>query len=452
MKKRNRILSLLLASMMVVSMAGCTGSGGETESSGEKTESSSEKAESSGEDSTASESSEKEKVVLSCSDNTLVKLMEEKLKTFEEENNIEVEIQSGFDGWPDYWTKTMTAIAGGTAPDIVCIKETYMAELQSRGAALDLSEFIAADDTLSPEDFLDAAWKTVAFEDKVYGIPWRGNIICLYYNKDILNEYGYNAPPATWDELKEYAKTMTDESKGQYGYMWYELGTREPCFAWWYGYYLMAGGESVWENGVTGENFNINNQAGLDALNLQLDMIYNDKSAVGPTVQETNLAENGKVAMWMQGSWNLSQYESTMPDINWDVALLPAYKNDAHNALVDDYAITKDSKHPEAAYKVISYLTQPENDYYFATNSGNMPVRKATYEEKELKENEKFQVFVDAFNLEETEPKPLCGGYEELGVAVATELQKAWFGQVSAEEALAAADKVANDILERVNK
>ena len=436
MAKRKRITSLVLAALMMISAGGCAGSGDNTTTSEGQKESES--------------TGKKEKVVLSCSDNTLVKLMEEKLKPFEEEINIDVEIQSGFDGWPDYWTKTMTAIAGGTAPDIVCVKETYMAELQAKGAALELSDFIEEDESLAPEDFMDAAWKTVSFDDGVYGIPWRANMICMYYNKDMLNSYGYDAPPENWDQLKEYAKTMTDESKGQYGFMWYELGTREPCFAWWYGFYLMAGGE-VWKNGVPGEDFNINNQAGLDALNLQLDMIYKDKSAVGPTVQETNLAENGKVAMWMQGSWNMSQYESTMPDVNWDVALLPGYKNDAHNALVDDYAITKGSKHPEAAYKVISYLTQPENDYYFSVNTGNMPVRKATYEREELKSDEKFQVFVDAFNLEETEPKPLCEGYEELGVAVATELQKAWFGQVSAEEALAAADEAANSVLERVS-
>lgn len=438
MKARKRIISLLLAALMVTSMAGCgKGSGNESAQESGGSEKSTE--------------GEKEKVVLSCSDSALVELMKEKLKSFEEKENIEVEIQSGFDGWPDYWTKTMTAIAGGTAPDILCVKETYMAELQSKGAALDLTDYIAKDESLAPEDFMDAAWKSVEFEDKIYGVPWRANMICMYYNTDILKEYGYDKPPATWDELKEYAKVMTDESKGQYGFMWYELGTREPCFAWWYGFYLMAGG-NVWKNGVAGEDFNIDNQAGLDALNLQLDMIYKDKSAVGPTVQETNLAENGKVAMWMQGSWNLYQYDSTMPDVNWDVALLPGYKNSAHNALVDDYAITKDSKHPDAAYKVISFLSQPENDYYFSTNTGNMPVRKVTYEEKSLAEDEKFQVFVDAFNMKETQPKPLCGGYEEVGVAVATELQKAWFGQVSGEEALKSADKAANSILERVNK
>lgn len=449
MRKKRRGIGLLLLTSMMISAVGCSGSGGSqnTPTDGKENNVKEETTKAA-----ETKSEEKEKVILSCSDNTLVKLMEEKLVAFEEDSGIEVEIQSGFNGWPDYWTKTMTAIAGGTAPDILCVKETYMAELQSKGAVLDLTEFIAQDDTLAPEDFLDAAWKTVAFEDKVYGIPWRGNMICLYYNEDILKEHGYDRPPENWDEMKEYAKNMTDESKGQFGYMWYELGTREPCFAWWYGYYLMAGGGSVWKNGVPGQDFNINNQAGLEALQLQLDMIYKDKSAVGPTVKETSLAENGKVAMWMQGSWNLNQYANTMPDVNWNVALLPGNKNSAHNALVDDYAITKDSKHPEAAYKVISFLTQPENDFYFSTNSGNMPVRKATYEQQELVDNEKFQVFVEAFNLKETEPKPLCGGYEELGVAVATELQKAWFGQVSAEEALEAADIVANDILERVNK
>ena len=446
MKAGKRVLSFLLAAALAGSVAGCapgadTASAGGTESTGTPSSSASEGEQPSG-------SGEKTKLVFALNDNQVIEPAEAAIAQFEEENNCEVEILTGFNGWPDYWSKMLTSIAGGNAPDVANLKETYLAELYYKDAALDITQYIEADDNVNPEDFVDAAWNAVTFDDKVYALPKHGSIVCLYYNVDLLEEAGYDRPPETWDELREYAKNMTDESKGQYGFMWYELGTREPCFAWWLGYYWMAGGK-VWKNDIPGEDFNINNEAGLKALNLQLDMLYTDKSAVPPTVTTTSLAENGKVAMWMQGCWNISTYPETAPDLNWAVAPIPGDQNDAHNALVDVYAVLKDTKNPELAYQFAAMLTNEENDKNFNIASGQMPVRKANYDKEPFISDESWQTFIEAFSLPETQPKPLCEGYEELGVAMATELQKAWYGQVSAEEALASADKKAAELLQK---
>ena len=387
-------------------------------------------------------------LVFQVNDNALVEAIKDEVVKFEEEHNCRVEIISGFNGWPDYWSKLLTSIAGGTGPDVATLKETHLGELYGKGALLDLTDFIAADDEVKEEDFVDVLWDTVSFDGRVYALPRYGCMVAMYYNVDLLAEKGYTEPPKTWDELRSMAKDLTDPSKGQYGFMWYELGTREPCFAWWMGFYWQAGGQ-VWKNGVTGSDFNINNQAGLDALNLQIDMLYKDGSAVPPTTQETALAENGKVAMWMQGCWNLVNYPKTAPDLNWKSALLPGYKNNAHNALVDVYGVLKDSKNPELAYEFVKMLTSEENDLSFNVASGQMPVRKLNYEKEPYATDENWQPFIQSFQLPETQPKPVCPGYEEMGIAVATELQKAWYNQVTPEEALESADAVANEILSR---
>lgn len=451
MKAVQRVLSFLLAAALTGSMAGCASGGGSSSSAAETTSTGTSAAAQSDNGSTQNNgnaSGEKTKLVFAINDNAVPELAEEPIAQFEAENNAEVEVLTGFNGWPDYWSKLLTSIAGGNAPDVANLKETHLAELFYKDAALDITPYIEQDENVNPEDFIDAAWDAVTFDDKVYAIPKHGSIICLYYNVDLLKEAGYDRPPETWDELKEYAKNMTDESKGQYGFMWYELGTREPCFAWWLGFYWMAGGK-VWKDDIPGQNFNINNEAGLKALNLQLDMLYKDKSAVPPTVQTTALAENGKVAMWMQGCWNISTYPETAQNINWAVAPLPGDQNDAHNALVDVYAVLKGSKKPDLAYKFAAMLTNEENDITFNIASGQMPVRKANYEKEPFASDENWQTFIDAFSLPETQPKPLCAGYEELAIAMATELQKAWYGQMSAEEALASADQRAAEILQK---
>lgn len=369
---------------------------------------------------------------------------------FERENNVRVEINNSFSGWPDFWTKLMTSIAGGTAPDIIRIKETHTADLALKGALLDITDYVAEDPTTNPEDFMDAMWRTVVFDDKVFALPNLGNIIVLFYNVDLFQKAGYTEPPKNWDELREYAIKLTDLSKGEYGFMWYELGVREPVFAWWYGFYLMAGGE-YWANGEVGKRISLNNEAGRRALQLQMDMLYNDKSAVPPAVAVSSLAENGKVAMWMQGSWNLGAYPKTAPNLNWKVAFLPGDHNNAHNALVDNLAITASTKEPDLAYKLLSLLSGEECDYLTNSSIGQLPCRKANLAKEPYSTDPNYKVCVDAFMLPETMPKPLSKGYEEIGVALATELQKAWFNQISVDECLVNAEKIANDILDRVN-
>ena len=46
---------------------------------------------------------------------------------------------------------------------------------------------------------------------KTYGIPWQRSTIILYYNKDAYREVGLDPdkPPATWEELEEYARKLT---------------------------------------------------------------------------------------------------------------------------------------------------------------------------------------------------------------------------------------------------
>lgn len=456
--RKKRLISMFMALVMAAgALTACGGSGssGGGASSGGTTTAAAAPTEQKASETKAEAETKPESggetvtLVFQVNDKGVVDASKDAIAKFEQEHNCKVEIISGFNGWPDYWSKLLTSIAGGTGPDVANLKETHLGELYNKGALLDLTDYIAADDEVNAEDFASAAWDAVTFDDKVYALPKHGSMVALYYNENLLAEKGYTEPPKTWDELKSMAKDLTDPSKGQYGFMWYELGTREPCFAWWYGFYLMADGGSVWKNGVPGQDFNINNQAGLDALNLQVDMLYKDESAVPPTTQETALAENGKVAMWMQGCWKIAEYPQTAPDLKWKAALLPGYKNNAHNALVDVYGVLKDSKNPELAYEFVKMLTSEENDLNFNVVSGQMPARKVNYEKEPYASDDNWQVFMEAFQLPETQPKPVCQGYEETGIAVVTELQKAWYNQITPEEALKNADAVAAEILSR---
>lgn len=51
-------------------------------------------------------------------------------------------------------------------------------------------------------------------DGSLYASPIVYENYILYYRTDVLEQFGFNAPPKTWDELKTMAKTISDGSKG----------------------------------------------------------------------------------------------------------------------------------------------------------------------------------------------------------------------------------------------
>ncbi len=77
------------------------------------------------------------------------------------------------------------------------------------------------DSTYKPEDYDGPAFK--GDDGKIYCLPHGVNTFGLVYNKDMFKKYGIvdengePTPPETFDEVREYAKKMTDPSKQDYG-------------------------------------------------------------------------------------------------------------------------------------------------------------------------------------------------------------------------------------------
>jgi multiple sugar transport system substrate-binding protein len=82
-----------------------------------------------------------------------------------------------------------------------------------------LPEFAAADWVVPLEDHFSwvkdyedktfgFAWQDMSTDGKVYGLPYYADTVSFLYNEKILNDNGISAPPETWEELAEQAKTL----------------------------------------------------------------------------------------------------------------------------------------------------------------------------------------------------------------------------------------------------
>ncbi|MBX3062151.1 MAG: extracellular solute-binding protein, partial [Anaerolineae bacterium] len=119
-------------------------------------------------------------------------------------------------------------VAGDQVPTLF---QVYMTEPQKyieSGVAGDITSLLDASGLTSVfnSDLLNLASK----DGKYYAIPYNAYAMGLGYNISLLKAAGYDAPPATWDELREMAKKLTNRDNGVVGFSFINDGG--PATGW----------------------------------------------------------------------------------------------------------------------------------------------------------------------------------------------------------------------------
>lgn len=231
----------------------------------------------------------------------------------EEYDNITVEIQSiPFDQLKN---QVIVASSGGQLPDVLQMDSTDHASFSALGILEDITD--RAESELNLDGVYEGPLDSARYDGSLYGLPIDANAIALIYNEDMLSEAGYDRPPETWDELREYAATISEEfGPGVYGFenpaVRSEVGTFQFMpFIW------MAGGDYD----------NLDSEGTIAALQLYKDLV--DSGAMSPEVFNWNQAdvynqfETQRVAMYVEGPWRIPDLQS-IEDFNWGIAPLPA--------------------------------------------------------------------------------------------------------------------------------
>lgn len=113
--------------------------------------------------------------------------------------------------------KILLDLSTGTgAYDIIGIHEIWLGSYADSGWLAPLDDYIAAAQAADPETFdIDDFTSTSAFNYKgvQYGLPLYSEVHMLFYNKEIFAEAGLpDRAPATWSELEEFAKQITEKT------------------------------------------------------------------------------------------------------------------------------------------------------------------------------------------------------------------------------------------------
>lgn len=365
---------------------------------------------------------------------------EEIIRKFQDANpNIEVKLE--LTPWEQYWVKMEAAATGSALPDVFWMNGPNFMKYALNEMIAPIGDRVAADG-IDLNNYPKALIDLYTYNGQPYALPGYYDTVALYYNKKIFDDAGLPYPDDTWDwaKHKEVAASLTDPSKGIYGFsaeLWNQGAFYNTIF--------QAGGYVISQDKKSSGYDKPEAIAGLKFLT---NMIQEGISPTFAQLSETpghTLFESGKSALYFGGSWYqeaLMKAEALKGNIG--VTLLPKGEKRATVMHGVGYALSAKTKHPEEAWKFVNYLGSREAAEILGATGTTIPAFKGT-EGAWVESNPELnlQVFIDSTEYGVPFPvSKLTSQWQEKETEI---LGRAWEGSMSIEDA-------AKQLAEEMNK
>jgi multiple sugar transport system substrate-binding protein len=372
------------------------------------------------------------KVTLSWWDYSVEPALEAQIDRYMEDNpNVTINRRS-----VPYESLNQTLLQGAAAgelPDIAVVNNPDHQAYAALGVAEDLTERIES--WGEAELYFESPWATTMYQGKNYGIPVGSNCLALWYNADLLDAAGVN-PPATWDELKTVAESLTEGK--QFGLAVSAVDNQQAVFQWL---------PFLWQAGA--DIPTLDSDGGREALQLWVDMVEEGSMSKGILGWEQgDIADefrSRRAAMMTNGPWEIPGTEEEAPKLNWGIAPMPTYKEAASVLGGENYMITAGGN-VDAAWDVLTWTQRPENQKTYLKEAGYLPSRTDLAQEPEWSEDPALSVFVDQLQI--AGPRAYGPRYPEIADVIVQAIQGAISGESAVESALATAQEKVLPLLE----
>ncbi|HLE16377.1 MAG TPA: extracellular solute-binding protein [Anaerolineales bacterium] len=365
-----------------------------------------------------------------------------------EEKNPDIDVQTEYVSYEALHDKIVTAAASKSgAYDVVLIDCIWPAEFASAGFVLDVTDKVSDE---MRKDIWPGALEAATYQGKLYGMPWLNDVLYLYYNEEVLNAAGYTEPPKTWTELQEMGQAAVD--KGLVKYPFIEYFKQEEGLTIAYAYYLAAfGGKFFDENNMPA----FNSPEGLAALQFMVDGMnngmYNPASLESTYEEVRRTFSQGESLFSVNWTYQLNLSNDPAESQIVGKSKLAVMPGEAETSATINggmaLSIPADSKHPDAAWKYIEYLSSPEVQKRYAKNA--LPIWISTFTDPEIVALQPELLEVSADQYKYIVNRPLVPFYSETSKIMSRELQAALTGGKSPEQALADAEAEITKIAEQ---
>jgi multiple sugar transport system substrate-binding protein len=365
--------------------------------------------------------------------------------------------------WDQYWTKLVTDVAAGTAPDVFWLSVPQFPEYVTKGALMDLTSVL-------PDlgGFQKNVVESYKYQDKMYAVPKDWGIVGLLYNKDLLDKAGVTLPQElTWapDGSGTFVPLMQKLTVDGSGKHPNEPGFNAKTVKQW-GFASWNHYQTQWMNWVMSNGgqlvdkpygkFNFDSPESVTGLQFAVDLI--SKWHVSPPATQTNPPSGSATEMFERGEVaffpaNNALLPYVVPEAKFTVGVTsmpagPQGRKVNINGLGE--AVYAKTKHPAQAKELAKFLASEDAQKIMAEDGYVFPALEKTdplyvdYWKKQ--KNIDVQAFLDeakgdTYNL------PIVVGFSAAETKINSVMNQMYLGETPPAKAAEQAVKDGNSVL-----
>lgn len=300
--------------------------------------------------------------------------------------------------------KIMVMATSNSMPDIVTTQDNWLGQFTSSGWILPLDEYLEGKE----DQFADTVTKIVwanqkEMYDHIYTVPDGMMVKGIFIRKDWCEEAGIDLESLKdwdYDDYFEVIEKLTNADEKHYG-MTYR-GTRGAFDVMMVYLQGFTGGRTYDDEG----NCLLNSDECLKAFE-KFTSMYKEGYAPEESINWGFVEMVDNFCGGLTGTLNndsevVVSVQNSMEENQWTVLPIPKSTKDGkiYNTVNAPYSytISKDCKNQDAAWQVIEYLSQPENNIEYCKQVGTIPVMKEVGDDPLYGENGVYAAFVEQLN------------------------------------------------------
>jgi multiple sugar transport system substrate-binding protein len=304
-------------------------------------------------------------------------------------------------------TKLMTAVRGGTGPDVYMLDRFIVAQRAAEGVLQDLTEFLDGEDL--SEVYIPFSWAEANFQGAPFALPFDTDARALYYNRGMLQEVGVDPDELdvangaiSFERLTEIANMLneTDED-GNFSRMGFVPYTHQ---GWHYTYGFAFGGTffdaaacevTPDEAGVVaGHQWLYDYTAALDPQ--KVNAFAGPYAATVTVPEEQDLFVTERVAFAITGDWFLNTMAKFAPDLDYGLTIMPAPASGDDSVTWAggwSMVIPQGARNPEGAWEFLQYIAGEPGQRTYVTETAHLPTINSLLDDADLFTDEQHLFF-----------------------------------------------------------
>jgi multiple sugar transport system substrate-binding protein len=344
-----------------------------------------------------------------------------------------------------------------TDPDIFLMDVAWLAQFAASDWLEPLDSYVKSN-RLNLDVFFEKALNLVdKYDGQLVALPVYVDGGILYYRKDLLEDYGIEKPPQTWQQLVEQAQKVQEEVRktnpGFYGFVW-QGAQYEGLVCTWLEFAGSHNGGIVLDD----KSIEINTKENIDATQFMYDLIH--RYRISPPNTFTEMKEEEVRTFFQQGNalfernwpyaWALHQGDDSSVKGKVGIAALPHFAGGKSVSTLGGWHVGM-SKHSDAKQKsfefikfVLSYNTQKKLTLKLGWN----PARRDVYTDADVVEKMPHFVYLrDVF--ENLSPRPNLPYYTMISEVIQRCVSSVLSGKLTAGQALPEMESEVKKIIEK---